>query len=278
MPIRLTLVICLVLAASFARAQQQDSTALVRQSVDIEIKAAQDYSSPYKYILRKESNSGIAVRQMVETNEGILLARTITWNGRVPSDDEQAKEDRRLERLAESKEEREKKLREQQEDAQRALRFLRAFPVSSIYTLVGHETMNGRDAIHFSFRPNPKFSPDAKETYLLKAAVGNMWIDSATKRMMRIEATTTDSVNIGWGLLGHIDKGGKLLLVQTLVKGGQWRLTRLDIDATGKALVFKSIKVKQHQSGSDYQPIRPVSVAEGVQMLKQAAVTRVAER
>jgi hypothetical protein len=273
----LNLVFCLLLTAVFARAQE-DPTALVRESVDTEIKNALDYSMPYKYVVRKESNSGIAVRQIVETNEGLLLARTITWNGKAPSEDDQAKEDRRLDRLAESKEERDKKLREQQQDAQRAMRFLRALPASSIYSLVGHEKVNGRDTVHLSFKPNPRFSPDAKETYLLKAAVGNIWIDSTSKRMMRVNATTTDGVNIGWGILGHIDKGARLLLEQTLVKGGQWRLTRLDIDASGKALLFKSIKVKQHQSGTDYEPIRPVSVGDGVQLLKQAAATRVAER
>lgn len=251
----------------------QEPVDLVRRSVDLEIAAAQDYSSPYTYVLRKDSNSGVAVRQMVETKDGLLLARTITWNGKVPSPDEQAKEDRRLERLITSADERNKKAAEQKDDAQRALRILRALPNSSLYTFDGHETITGRDTIRLTFKPNPKFSPEAKETYLLKAAEGKMWIDAETKRMVRLEATTTDSVNIGWGLLGHIDKGGKLFLEQALVKGGQWRMTQLRIDATGKALIFKSIRIKQHQSGSNYEPIRPVGVAEAIAMLKRAAQT-----
>lgn len=251
----------------------QEPVDLVRNSVDLEIAAAQDYSSPYTYVLRKESNSGVAVRQMVETKDGLLLARTITWNGKVPSVEEQAKEDRRLERLITSNEERSKKAAEQKDDAQRALRILRALPNSSLYTLDGHETIAGRDTLRLNFKPNPKFSPEAKEAYLLKAAEGKMWIDSESKRMVRLEATTTDGVNIGWGLLGHIDKGGKLFLEQALVKGDQWRMTQLRIDATGKALIFKSIRIKQHQSGSDYEPIKPVGVAEAVAMLKRAART-----
>ena len=251
----------------------QEPVDLVRKSVDLEIAAAQDYSSPYTYVLRKESNSGVAVRQVVETKDGLLLARTITWNGKVPSPEEQTKEDRRLERLITSNEERSKKAAEQKDDAQRALRILRALPNSSLYTLDGHETIAGRDTLRLNFKPNPKFSPEAKEAYLLKAAEGKMWIDSESKRMVRLEATTTDGVNIGWGLLGHIDKGGKLFLEQALVKGDQWRMTQLRIDATGKALIFKSIRIKQHQSGSDYEPIKPVGVAEAVAMLKRAART-----
>jgi hypothetical protein len=263
------IVFCLAALPALA----QEPVDLVRKSVDLEIAAAQDYSSPYTYVLRKESNSGVAVRQMVETKDGLLLARTITWNGKVPSPEEQAKEDRRLERLITSDEERGKKAAEQKDDAQRALRILRALPNSSLYTLDDHETVAGRDTIRLNFKPNPKFSPEAKEAYLLKAAEGKMWIDAESKRMVRLEATTTDSVNIGWGLLGHIDKGGKLFLEQALVKGAQWRMTQLRIDATGKALIFKSIRIKQHQSGSGYEPIKPVGVAEAVAMLKRAART-----
>ena len=251
----------------------QEPTELVRKAVDLEIAAAQDYSSPYTYVLRKESNSGVAVRQMVETKDGLLLARTITWNGKVPNAEDQAKEDKRLERLITSGDERTKKAAEQKDDAQRALRILRALPTSSLYTLDGRETIAGRDTIRLAFKPNPKFSPEAKETYLLKAAEGKMWIDAESNRMIRLDATITDSVNIGWGILGRIDKGGKLFLEQALVKGGQWRMTQLRIDASGKALIFKSIRIKQHQSGSNYEPIKPVTVAEGVAMLKRAAQT-----
>jgi hypothetical protein len=266
------LVLWVVLPCAFA----QEPVDLVRKTVDLEIAAAQDFSSPYTYVLRKESNSGVAVRQMVETQDGLLLARTITWNGKVPNEEEQAKEDKRLDRLITSADERAKKAAEQKDDAQRALRILRALPTSSLYTLDGRENIAGRDTIRLTFKPNPKFSPEAKETYLLKAAEGKMWVDAESNRMVRLDATITDSVNIGWGLLGRIDKGGKLFLEQALVKGGQWRLTQLRIDATGKALIFKSIRIKQHQSGSNYEPIKPVSVAEGVAMLKRAAQTTTA--
>jgi hypothetical protein len=266
------LALFVLLPCAFAQTAAEPLS-LVRRAVDLEIKAAQDYSSPYTYVLRKESNSGVAVRQMVETKDGLLLARTITWNGKVPSAEDQKKEDQRLERLITSAEERSKKAAEQKDDAQRALRILRALPNSSLYTFDGHETVAGRDTIRLAFKPNPKFSPEVKETYLLKAAEGKMWIDAESNRMVRLDATVTDSVNIGWGLLGRIDKGGKLFLEQALVKGGQWRMTQLRIDATGKALIFKSIRIKQHQSGSNYEPIKPVSVAEAIAMLKRAAQT-----
>lgn len=250
-----------------------DPAALVRDSMELEIRYAQDYSVPYRYVLRKESNSGVAVRRMIETTEGLVLARTITWNGKPNTAEDQAKEDSKLDVLVRDREERGKKLKSQQEDAKRVLRILRALPNSSIYTFDGRERIQERDTIRLTFKPNPKFSPDGKETYLLKAAAGKMWIDEATKRLVRIDGTITDSVSIGWGLLGHIDRGGKMFLEQEVVKGGQWRLTQMRIDASGKALIFKSIRIKQYQNGSDYEPIKPVSVAVAVAMLKQLGAT-----
>lgn len=275
-----TAIVVIIFSAIFAAAQAPvvDPTALVRESIDLEIKAAQDYSVPYRYVLRKESNSGVAVRQMIETQDGLVLARTITWNGKPNSAESQAKEDAKLDQLARSPEERAKKLKSQQDDAQRVLRILRALPNSSLYAYEGHETVNGRDAVRLSFRPNPRFSPDGKETYLLKAAQGKMWIDAATKRLVRIDGAITDSVSIGWGLLGHIDKGGKLFLQQEVVKGGQLRLTQMRIDATGKALIFKSIRIKQYQNGTDYEPIKPISVADAVAELKRLGETKSASR
>jgi hypothetical protein len=275
-----SLIILIVWTVSVAGAQQSavDPLTLVRESIDLEIKAAQDYSIPYRYILRKESNSGVAVRQMIETREGLVLARTITWNGKPNSPESQAKEDGKLEQLARNPDERGRKLKAQQDDAQRVLRILRALPTSSLYTYDGREQVNGRDTIRLTFKPNPRFSPEGKETYLLKAATGKMWIDAASKRLARIDGAITDSVNIGWGLLGHIDKGGKLFLQQEVVKGGEWRLTQMRIDATGKALIFKSIRIRQYQNGTDFEPIKPVTVAEAVAELKRLGETASASR
>jgi hypothetical protein len=247
-----------------------DPVALVRECVDLEVKSAMDFSYPYRYVLRRDTTSGVSVRQMMETRDGLILARTITWNGTPPKPEDRAKEDQRLDEIARSQEERAKKLKSQREDSQRVIRILSALPSSSLYTFDGREMINGRETIRLTFKPNPDFSPEAKETYLLKAAEGKMWIDSASRRLVRVEGQTTDSVNIGWGLLGHIDRGGSFFLEQTPVPGGDWRIREMRIDAKGKALLFKTIRIKQHQSAYDFAPVKPVSVEEAIRMLKQA--------
>lgn len=246
-----------------------DPQTVVRQAMDLEIAAAKDASHPYRYILKRESNSGTAVRQMVETESGLVLARTLSANGKPPTAEARADEDRKLDELVRDAGAREKKFKSQRGDQDRVLSLLRALPSSSLYTYDGEEIIHGRPALRLAFKPNPKFDPDAKETYLLKAAEGKLWIDRASHRLVRIDGTITDSVNIGWGLLGHIDRGGTFFLEQSVVPGSAWRIAEMRIDAKGKALIFKSIRIMQHQWATDFTPVQPLSVSEAVETLKQ---------
>ena len=246
-----------------------DPQSLVRQTVDLEIAAAKDVSHPYRYVLRRESNSGTNVRQMLETEDGLVLAKTLSVDDRPPKPSDLVNEQVKLDELAHDAEARAKKFKSQKADSDRVMTLLRAMPSSSLYSYDGEEVIQGRPAVRLRFKPNPHFDPDAKETYLLKAAEGRMWIDRASHRMVRINGALTDSVNIGWGLLGHIDKGGSFFLEQSPVPGGAWRITEMRIDAKGKALIFKSIRIKQHQFASDFAPVRPLPVGDAVQALKQ---------
>jgi hypothetical protein len=253
-----------------ASAQIADPRALVKEAVKNEIQANHDTSRLYRYILRKEAKSGISVREMIETKDGIV-ARTITWNDRELTPEERAKEDEKLAKLGASAEEQRKKFAEQRDDARQAIKMLEALPEALLYEYDGTEVLNGRAAIRLRFKPNPDFNSSAKETYLFRGAEGKIWVDKVARRIAKLDGTTTSQVNIGWGLLGHIDKGGKVYLEQAMVgPSTQWRIVTLNLDATGKALWFKSIKIRQRQSARDFRPVNPMTVAEAVDVLRKS--------
>jgi hypothetical protein len=242
--------------------------ALVRQTIDNEIKATRDYSQLFQYRLEKETNSGKSLREMLETTDGIV-ARTITWNGRALTAEERAKEDDRLSLLVSNEEERKKKFKEQREDTERALQMLRALPDALLYEFAGRDNIRGRDTIRLHFRPNPQFSSSAKETYLFRAAEGALWIDVAAHRIVKLDGVTKNDVNIGWGILGHINKGGKILLEQSLVaEPNHFRITTLNIEAQGKVLLFKNIRIRQLQTATSFSPVDRMTIAEAVKRLR----------
>jgi hypothetical protein len=250
-----------------------DPQALVRRAAANAATAAQDTSKTFIYRVAKETNSGSAIRDMIETKE-VILARTLTWNGKEPSAEERAKEDARLDLLVTSAEELRKKKAEQEADRKRTLQLVKALPDALRFQYDGTEMVHGRDAIRLTFTPNPNFSPTSKETYGLKAAAGKLWIDRVYTQIVRMDATLTENVYIGWGILGHISKGGRLELEQSLLPGNAWRITKLNIEATGKAFFFKTIRIKQRQSGWDYRALpTDLTIAQAVATLKQPAVS-----
>ena len=267
-PISLLLAMGLAPRPLPAETAPQSPIEWVRKAVHNEVRSVSDDSRLFRYVLKKENNSGTSVHQMVEMKDGIL-ARTLEWNGRTLTAEEREKEKRKLQALIDDPEERKRKFREQNDDAQRVLRLLRALPDALLYTFDGNESMDGRDTLRLRFTPNPRYSGNSKETYALRAASGMIWIDTADARVARFDATLTDDINLGFGLLGRINRGGHMLLEQKVVGEDQWRIVRLDIDASGKVFLFKSIRIKQHQQGSDYQPVPQMTLADAVQFLKQ---------
>jgi hypothetical protein len=106
-----------------------------------------------------------------------------------------------------------------------------------------------------------------------------MWIDVADQRILRLDATLTKDIKIGWGILGHVDKGGRIFLEQQTVRPVSWRIHNLIIEATGQAFFFKSITLKQRQFASNYRPVPAgLSIAEAVNLLKRQEATVAEER
>jgi hypothetical protein len=260
------------LGAQSGQAPQSRQAAddLVRRTVNKEVADMQNPTDLWRYHLRKESASGSQTRDMVETKQGIV-ARTIAVNDQPLTPEQRAGDDARLAQLITDPQEQRKKQKEQNDETNRVLGLVRALPDALLYDFDGTEVVNGRNCTRLKFVPNPKFSPTTRETLVYKGTSGFLWIDTAAERFVKLDATLTDNVNIGWGgILGHINKGGHFVLGQTMVANNKWKLTTLILEATGKLLIFKSISLKQRQFGSDYKSVPPnLTIAEAVELLKK---------
>jgi hypothetical protein len=261
-----------------AGAQPQDPRQLVKDAVANEVKATEQQSDYWMYRLSKENKSGTQVKDIVETKNGIV-ARLISLDGRSLTAAERTGDDERLTALANNPEEQRRKMQDQKNEEQKVLSLLRALPDALLYEYVGTELMDGRESVHLKFKPNPAFHPTTRETIAYRATEGNLWLDEAEQRILRLDATLTNTINIGWGILGHIDKGGRLYLQQQRLGPAKWRINQLIIEATGQAFIFKSITLKQRQFASDYRPVPPdLSVEAAVNLLKRQNTTVAEQR
>jgi hypothetical protein len=85
-------------------------------------------------------------------------------------------------------------------------------------------------------------------------------------------------VDFGWGILGRLYKGGSFMVQQEQVDGSHWDTTKMTLDLTGKALLFKSLAFQEQEYESDFHRVPDnVTLVQGVDLLNKG-IPQVAEK
>jgi hypothetical protein len=109
--------------------------------------------------------------------------------------------------------------------------------------------------IKLRFEPNPQFAPNTRQEEVFHHLEGTMWIDPEQKQLARIDGELTSEVKFAGGLLGHLDKGGVFSVRFRQVDSGQWLMAALQVNMSGKALLFKTISVQEEREFEDYRRV-----------------------
>jgi hypothetical protein len=255
-----------LLATPHAHASQEPDASLVDRALAAELRNARDPSHPMRYVLRKSSPYLTTTKAIIETHEG-AVARLLSINDKpLPAADEQ-QEQTRLDSLLKDPESQRSRKQREDVDAQRALKVLRALPLAFNYRYAG--TVDGPDGLldRFTFLPNHAYNPPDLETEVLIAMSGEIWIDPVHERVVRLEGHLEKDVNIGWGIVGRLDKGGWIIIDQTDVGDGQWRVVRFQMQMSGR-IFFKSKDFDTLEQESDFAPVPPgLSYVQAIDML-----------
>jgi len=248
---------------------------LVRKTVQNEVRASQDEPIPHMFLSRKETNRGSQTKLYCETKDA-MAGMAIAYDDKPLTPEQRQAEDTRLRDLANSPEELRKKRQREKEDAERVGRIVKAMPDAFLYEYDGTETGKpalgklGSELVRLKFRPNPKYEPPTHTEQVLAGMQGTLLIDPTSYRIARIDGTLFKEVGFGWGILGHLDKGGRFLVEQADVGDGSWDIQRMTLAFTGKILFFKKIDIKSTETFSEFHPVpRGLSFAQGVEMLKK---------
>lgn len=270
--------LALVLLAAPAWAQQGGgANDLVRRVISNEDRASKT-GVRYRYKIRNEKPRGTVVKELIETDEG-LVARLVSVNGQPPTAEQRKADEQKLDRLASDAEFRREKRREQQKDEQRTRAMVKALPDAFLYEHDGDEVVNGIASKRLKFRPNPQFDPPIRETLVYKGMEGYMWVEPKEERLVKIQARLFEDVTIGWGILGRLNKGGRFEVEQSKIEGKRWELTRMELDFTGRALLFKTIKIKSTDTAYDFRAVPAgLTLAQGIELLRKPDQPTVAER
>jgi hypothetical protein len=129
--------------------------------------------------------------------------------------------------------------------------------------------------VRLSFRPNPAFTPASYEARIVHALGGTLVVNQRLKRLIEIDGQLIERVDFGYGLLGHVEKGGTFEIRREQVSETHWKTNLVEVHIQGKVLLFKNVTKDQRESRSDFRPVpQDISLAEAKVLLDQAANTR----
>jgi hypothetical protein len=260
--------------------QPPDPATLVRRAVQNEAHSSTDTSSHFYFRGTKTTPRGSVTRLYLETEEG-TAGLVIAYDGKPLTPDQRRDEDARVNRFVEHPEELKKKREQEHEDADRTMRMLYAIPDAFIFESEGQEPSSdgvgrpGSTLIKLKFHPNPNYRPPSRVEEVLTGMSGIVLVDPERERLARIDGTLFRPVNFGWGIFGHLDRGGRFVVQQKEVGDHTWELTSMTLTFTGKILLFKNLSISSTETYSDFKKMPDnLTFAQALEMLKKDAESK----
>lgn len=267
-----------VLAASLASAQSANRTSmpageLVRAAVANEVAAANNTTIKHSFRSRKETPKGSQTKLYVETNDA-MAAMLIALNDQPLTSQQQQGEINHLAWLVGNPDQLHKKQAREKEDTERMLRIVKALPDAFRYEYAGTVESElglgrpGDQLLRLKFTPNPSYSPPSRVEQALSGMEGYLLLDPVAQRLAKIDGTLFKNVSFGWGIVGHLDKGGRFVVKQAAIEDGTWDITEMKLDISGKILLFKGLHLESDEVFSDFQRVPDnLTFAQGVHLL-----------
>jgi hypothetical protein len=247
---------------------------LVRAAIARETAAVNDNSIKHMFRDHKTSAQGSQTRIYVETREAIA-GMTIAYNDQPLTPEQVQGEEGRLAGLLNNPQQLEHKRRQEKEEADHTLSIVKALPDAFLFEYDGSETgtaglgREGARLVRLKFRPNPAYHPPSHVEEVLLGMSGIVLIDPEAHRIARIDGTLFKEVTFGWGILGHLDKGGRFLVEQKSLTDGSWDISRMVLNFNGKVLLFKTIVIRSDEVFSNFQRVPDdTTFAQAVETLK----------
>ena len=250
---------------------------IVRRAVHNEVACNQSGGMHFRFKDEKRMPQLSQTKLMVETSDataGLLVMQ----NGHPLTPQQRRDEEAKLANYLQSPQELHRKKKQEKEDAEHTEKILSALPDAFLYepdgTAPSHEGLgaSGDELLRLKFHPNPNYNPPSHVEQVLTGMSGDLLIDTKQNRIAEINGTLLKEVGFGWGILGHLDPGGRFLVQQADVGDDHWEVTHMQLSFTGKVLFVKKIAIHSNDTFSDFHPVPGnLTFAQGVELLEKEA-------
>jgi len=189
------------------------------------------------------------------------VERLVAKNGKPISSEDQAKQQRRIEKLIAQLE---AGKNPPDPDANRRMSIavlLRAEQFEN----PRREVFRERNVIVFDFEPDPAFKPANSYESFYKLMKGTMWVDEADLQVARVDFGLIGPFKIGGGALFEMKPGAHFVSEQSRFFGEVWLPTSAGVTFDGRALLFFGFGIEETTTFSNYQRF-DVNTEEKVKM------------
>lgn len=202
--------------------------------------------------------------------DGFSFGRTIERNGKALTARERADEEKAIQkRLAELKAPKlttasmalPKPAAAPSRSQQQQQEWFQEFPDALEYRLIGEEMINGRLTLRLAASPRPGYQPRNMRARVFEKLRGDLWIDKATAELAKVDAEMFDTVSVGFGVLGKIEKGTRFRMQRRPVADNLWLIDSQTIRFGGRFLLFKSVRTEASTQWSDFRRRSAASVS-----------------
>lgn len=244
---------------------------LVREVAYNELQDQHQHGS-WRYWIESNAQKGKRKEEQVETADG-PVTRLTESEGIPLTPAGQRLEQARLNNLLGSPLEQAVLRQKHIDNEERINRILTLLPTAFLFDYAGKE--NG--CLRLRFHPNPSYPVHTIEERVLHAMSGDLLIDARLKRLVSIEGHLDNNVDLGFGFLSRIYKGGWFLITRIQVSPAGWKTERIEVHFSSRALLFSSVGRETSEVRGGFAPVpSQMSFAEGIVLLDQPLVEPVA--
>lgn len=259
--IALVLVVCIG-APAWDQSSALPAAKLINEVIANEL-ADRVQQRKWMYVIAKRDGKQTVTEEQVETKEGPLY-RVLAIDGTPLNPDQRQQDNARMDRLLHDPGQQLKVKRGVDEDEQKLENLMRLMPEAFLYDYDGVEG----NLVRIKFRPNSNYNPLTYEARVAHSLGGILLIDSQQKRLAKLSGRLLNRVEFGYGLLGHIDDGGTIEIGRVQVGDSQWKTDLINIQVSGRLVLFKSISQQQYETRSGFRVVSgDLSLLDASQLL-----------
>jgi hypothetical protein len=240
----------------------QDEAVLSRERVRASLKQMQDRAKQkedylfQRRITKRELTAEGKVRSTSVTTtrrdpwEDQVVTRVILQDDKPLPPDEVAKQEERLRKSVIEMRKTPMKPRFEEES------WMDEMPDALVFRRAGIGERHGRPAEMYTFTPNPEYKAKTIRAKAFAKIRGKVWVDQADGEMTKLDVEVVDTISVGFGLLGKLEKGTHFEMERKKWDIGvwfeEWQRIRYDL----RILMVKTLRQEMETKWSNLM-LRP---------------------